>query len=1054
MQDFNGWGQRPERGCRRGSRPRVGRAILALEPLEVRQLLADASLLPGTFMNISTNEASPVSGPLATFTDTDSLAKPTDFGVTINWGDGTSSAGSVTQPGGAGSAFTVSPAPAPATQHAFDESPTGAPYTVKVTVTDLIGRNDGGGQQTTITGTAAVAPATLSIVSNLSGTLPVTVGLPFTGTLASFTNAIANEGAGDYTATIDWGDGTVQPVVPSVSSTGGSIAGSHTYSAVGNELIKVSVTDGPTTVSTTLHANVANVAIAPAAVAPVEGVAVGGTVATFTSPATSATPADFTATINWGDGTSSAASITQPGGKGTVFDVAAQPGQGHVYADETGSGTPLTITVAVTPGSGPAATGTITPVVVKDAPLTAGPNTIRPVAGQTFSGAVTTFTDANPTATAADFMATINWGDGTSSAGTVTQTGTVLGGTTFSVSGSHPYAALPARGPSVTISDDGGNIATSGQDSPLTPGVGLRLSAVEGSPFTGTVATFSDADPQAQAADFTASINWGDGTSSAGKITQAGAAGTPFTVTPATSPQHVYTAPTSASGFPYNVAVTILDTAGRSDTGGQTTVVNDTATVTDAPLTATPAATVNVTEGTPFRALVATFNDAFSGAPTSSFTAAINWGDGTSSAGTVAFDPALKVYDVTGAHTYANELNAGITVNVNDTGGAAANPVITQAVVADAPLSLASHINVTPVAGQAFTTALATFVDANQNAPAGDFTASINWGDGTSSVGTVAATGAPGSAFAVVGSHTYAFTSATLSATLTIADKGGSKLTVPFTAQVLATASSLTGALSPASDSGVSNSDGITNVIQPVYHGTAVPGTVVQLLAIPLANPSIVVPVGATTVNAQGAWTLATNPLNDGRYAIVANDLDPKNNNALVQSALLSGSATQPPLVIATAGPSVGSVALSPKAGRLQVVLDDALAALNPAGLRNANNFQLGFATKKNGVQNIAPTDGGLSIAPGPAGGNEVVVNVKYPLGKHPRHGTYVVTLVANGLKDVAGNSLVERTLVTYPQTTNAPNNNYVAAINVNAKLGASAPHRYIPSIGKKTHKH
>jgi PKD domain len=69
------------------------------------------------------------------------------------------------------------------------------------------------------------------------------------------------------------------------------------------------------------------------------------------------------------------------------------------------------------------------------------------------SGTVATFSDGNPIATTADFTAsTIDWGDGTSSAATVT--GPSSG--TFSVSGSHSYAEDGTYTITVTIRDDGG----------------------------------------------------------------------------------------------------------------------------------------------------------------------------------------------------------------------------------------------------------------------------------------------------------------------------------------------------------------------------------------------------------------------------------------------------------------------------------------------------------------------------------------------------------------------------------------------------------------------
>src|SRR5262249_14703212 len=55
-------------------------------------------------------------------------------------------------------------------------------------------------------------------------------------------------------------------------------------------------------------------------------------------------------------------------------------------------------------------------------------------------------------------------------------------------------------------------------DQPLTPGTGLTVNASEGSSFSGLVATFTDADSQAVASNFTATIDWG-GTTSAGTIT-------------------------------------------------------------------------------------------------------------------------------------------------------------------------------------------------------------------------------------------------------------------------------------------------------------------------------------------------------------------------------------------------------------------------------------------------------------------------------------------------------------------------------------------------------
>src|SRR5215831_14061905 len=81
--------------------------------------------------------------------------------------------------------------------------------------------------------------------------------------------------------------------------------------------------------------------------------------------------------------------------------------------------------------------------------------TSRANAGQAFSGTVATFTDRYTGNTASDFSATINWGDGTTTAGTITDArGTI------SVSGTHTYASSGQDAVTVTLTDDAPGTAT------------------------------------------------------------------------------------------------------------------------------------------------------------------------------------------------------------------------------------------------------------------------------------------------------------------------------------------------------------------------------------------------------------------------------------------------------------------------------------------------------------------------------------------------------------------------------------------------------------------
>src|SRR5208282_1516927 len=69
--------------------------------------------------------------------------------------------------------------------------------------------------------------------------------------------------------------------------------------------------------------------------------------------------------------------------------------------------------------------------------------------GVEFTGEVASFVDGTPTATASNFTATINWGDKTTSTGTVTGS---TGGP-FAVSGSHTYSKAGTFEPYVTFYD-------------------------------------------------------------------------------------------------------------------------------------------------------------------------------------------------------------------------------------------------------------------------------------------------------------------------------------------------------------------------------------------------------------------------------------------------------------------------------------------------------------------------------------------------------------------------------------------------------------------------
>jgi PKD repeat protein len=179
---------------------------------------------------------------------------------------------------------------------------------------------------------------------------------------------------------------------------------------------------------------------------------------------------------------------------------------------------------------------------------------------------VATFTDADPQGDPADALATIQWGDGTISAGTIQAD--PAGG--FDVLGSHTYKEEGTYKVSVTARDLGGSslVVASTQfrvaDAPLKPLGGPTSFVATVNVPTGNlvVATFADADPGGTVTDDTATIDWGDRSPAvSGLVATMG--GDRFFVLGG----HTYKSPGT-----YTVTVTIMDSGGSKLVDSNTTV--------------------------------------------------------------------------------------------------------------------------------------------------------------------------------------------------------------------------------------------------------------------------------------------------------------------------------------------------------------------------------------------------------------------------------------------------------------------------------------------------
>ncbi len=556
--------------------------------------------------------------------------------------------------------------------------------------------------------------------------------------VATFTESDLGNIAGDFIASINWGDGS-GATAGTVALTGGNsynILGSHTYTTTGTFTVNVTLTDTGSTGSTTVAGTTINVTstgpvnsvpnpivstsnVAAAALTAqgatatgVEGkvltaASTGVLVATFMDAVSPGPPADYSASIVWGDGSPATAS-TQITSQGTPNGVVFSVFGNHTYPEE---GTyPITVTITK-PASGSAAIAS-GQAVIADAQLTAAAastivaNTGNALAASTIVG---TFTDANPLAPITDFTATIDWGDGSpASAGTITQPHGV--GEAFDVTGGHNYATPGTYDPIIVVTDVGGSKVT--LNATVGPAAVITVTdlAVSGSTknFTATegtstglfvLATFTDPNTLATVADVSASLpsnGWGDGTpmspTAPGSLVVQEIGVTPLTS--ATNPgapifevlgSHTYADETSA-GTPDVLSVTITTLAGVTRTLSTAGVG---VRVLDARLTSSNGTTITGSQGTATAAttLIGTFTDANPGATSADFlplpadnggSVVVNWGDGSplqslASANITPAPPTTQgtgVFSIVAAHLYAEVGQFPITIVVTDDGGA------------------------------------------------------------------------------------------------------------------------------------------------------------------------------------------------------------------------------------------------------------------------------------------------------------------------------------------------------------------------------------------------
>ena len=330
--------------------------------------------------------------------------------------------------------------------------------------------------------------------------------------------------------------------------------------------------------------------------------------ASFTDTNPSAVPTQYSATIDWGDGSGGSGTVLSGGTAGSFIVVSS-----HKYAEggPTRSTSSSTTAAATAAGRGPPPprSAVIADLACADERHAhAGNRDIREAATGTSIG---TFIDINPAGKTSDFTVSINWGDG-SARDTTTGTVAIIGGTSFGISpaaniaagtgvifkvtGSHRYNSTTATSYTITatVTDADGSsivITTTATVPSLFIVSRIPFTAVEGQPLVDqVVGTFGTSNANAVASDFSANVVWGDNpmnTPFAATIVRSAGSPTFYDVIAT----HTYP---EESAAPLTVTVSV-----KSIGSGLTLSFTNTATVNDAPLSSIGAPSIPGVVGVP-----------------------------------------------------------------------------------------------------------------------------------------------------------------------------------------------------------------------------------------------------------------------------------------------------------------------------------------------------------------------------------------------------------------------------------------------------------------------
>jgi uncharacterized protein (TIGR03118 family) len=1011
---------------------------------------------------------------VATFTDSDLANVNNGIVASINWGDSTTSAGTIT-PTGSGT-YQVNGS------HTYAAS---GSYSVAVTLTDLgtSGSATVSGTTINVTSNGPLSPVSVASTANIAPVLLPNSVYNFTGValkgvvqdvattqdVATFQSTDGNATAADFLATINWGDGTTNAGTITEDASGTfHVSGTHTYTTAGSFTPTVTIKDINGTIDATgsfYQTNLVSSLSSEAAEQDTNLINPWG-MAAIQGP----TIEPFPTTTDLGVADEGAAVGTQyiPTSSpitqsGTIAIPVGQPT--GLVANQYGFDVPSTTTPATFLFSNLG--GTIAAWASGGSATTAAT-----VAGATFTGLAQGNVDSGspviPYLYATDFSGTT----GTHGIDVFDSTYSNVSSTTFAgkfadpnvPAGFEPFDIAFLNGNLFVAyalpSGTGSRTGTGGYIDEFDTGGNLVKTIISDIAGTYLDGPWGLLIAPANFGTYSGDLLVGNFGGASGTTPRGTIVGINLTN------DNVIGAISSPGGPIVNAGLWALQTLDSepglfvtagidSQTQGLLAQISPAAqptfTVAAAPLTAV-GATVRGIEGnslvspttgsTPV--LVATFMDTGTPGAASSYTATIDWGDGTTSPAaqvsiTSQGTPNGTVYSVFGGHTYAETGTYAINVTITNSSNGAIAVASGQAVIADAALTpSATQPTVITTEDVVLSGVVGSFTDGNPVAPTSDYTyVTINWGDGTpETAGTISQPGGTGTAFLVSGTHTYADAGVNAGIghypiVINVHDVDGSTTTIANTANVADVALIVTGKLNPGSDSGASNTDNITNVVQPNFIGnTNQPFATITLYA--TAGSSVPIPIGRGVADASGAWSITANQaLADNAYTITAIAVDSSGHTVSSTTPIV------PDLVIDTVGPKVTSLAFERFQGRIVVTYQDlggvnnAGVGLNMASVIDASNDQL--------ISVHHPRVGEyrfnvISDVPGTTAGTQTVT-LSVNGGHYIKGGWYFFTIRSaspenpSGVRDIAGNALDGEFYGYFPSGNNIPGGDFVAQL-------------------------